>query len=81
MPVIATRVGAVPELMLDGETGLLVKAGDPYELAKSIATLIENEDLRRSFSVKAKEWAKKFTLESAVIRLEEMYGCTLRRNS
>jgi glycosyltransferase involved in cell wall biosynthesis len=81
VPVIATRVGAVPEMMLDGETGLLVKAGDPYELAKSIATLIENDDLRRRFSVKAREWAEKFTLESAVTRLEEIYGCTLMRNS
>jgi glycosyltransferase involved in cell wall biosynthesis len=78
VPVIATRVGAIPEMVLDRETGLLVKAGDPYELAKSIATLIENEDLRRHFSVKAREWAKKFTLESAVTRLEEVYRCTLQ---
>jgi len=81
VPVVATRVGAVPEMVLDGETGLLVKAEDPYELAKSIAVLIGNEDLRRSFSVKAREWAKKFTLESAVTRLEEMYEYALRRNS
>jgi glycosyltransferase involved in cell wall biosynthesis len=57
--VIATKVGAIPEIVLDGETGLLVKAGDPYELAKSITMLIENKDLRRHFSVKAREWAKK----------------------
>jgi glycosyltransferase involved in cell wall biosynthesis len=81
VPVIATRVGAVPEIVLDGETGLLVKAGDSYELAKSIIMLVKNDDLRRRFSMKAREWAKKFTLESAVTRLEEMYGCTLRRNS
>jgi glycosyltransferase involved in cell wall biosynthesis len=79
VPVIATRVGAVPEMVLDGETGLLVKAGDPYELAKSITMLIENEDLRRHFSVKAREWAKKFTLESAVTRLEEVYKYAFQR--
>ena len=82
VPVIATKVGAIPEIVLDDETGLLVKAGDPYELAKSITMLIENEDLRRHFSVKAREWAKKFTLESAVTRLEETYRCTFsKRNS
>jgi glycosyltransferase involved in cell wall biosynthesis len=58
VPVIATKVGAIPEIALDGETGLLIKAGDPYELAKSITMLIENEDLRRHFSMKAREWAK-----------------------
>jgi glycosyltransferase involved in cell wall biosynthesis len=73
VPVIATKVGAVSEMMLDGETGLLVKAGDPYELAKSIATLIENEDLRRRFSVKAREFAKNFTVERSVKKLERLY--------
>jgi glycosyltransferase involved in cell wall biosynthesis len=68
--------------VLDGETGLLVKAGDIYELAKSIITLVKNDDLRRRFSVKAREWAKKFTLESAITRLEEVYGCAFsKRNS
>jgi len=69
-------------MVLDGETGLLVKAGDPYELAKSMTMLIENEDLGRRFSVKAREWAEKFTLESAVTRLEEIYRFTFsKRNS
>ena len=78
VPVIATKIGAIPEIVLDGETGLLVKADDPCELAKSIIMLIENEDLRRHFSARAREWAKKFTLESAVTRLEEIYECILQ---
>jgi glycosyltransferase involved in cell wall biosynthesis len=81
VPVIATRVGAVSEMVLDGETGLLVKAGDPYELAKSIATLIENEDLRRRFSVKAREFAKNFTVERSVKKLEGLYYCILNKSS
>jgi glycosyltransferase involved in cell wall biosynthesis len=82
VPVIATRVGAVPEMVLDGETGLLVKAGDSYELAESIIMLVKNDDLRRRFSVKAREWAEKFTLELAVTRLEEAYECAFsKRNS
>lgn len=79
VPVIATRVGAVHEMVLDRKTGLLVKADNPYELAKSIAMLIENEDLRKHFSVKAREWTKNFTLESAVTRLEELYRCALQK--
>jgi glycosyltransferase involved in cell wall biosynthesis len=79
VPVVATRVGAVPEMMLDGETGLLVKAGDPYELAKSIIMLVKNDDLIKRFSVKAKEWAEKFTLESAVTRLEGIYRCAFSK--
>ncbi len=73
VPVIATRVGAVPEIVLNGETGILVKAGDEYELAKAIETLITNDELRICFSVKAREFAKNFTLEKAIDRLERIY--------
>jgi glycosyltransferase involved in cell wall biosynthesis len=81
VPVLTTKVGAIPEMVLDGETGLLIKPGDPYELAKSITMLIENEDLRRSFSTKAREWVKKFTLESSVTKLEEVYEYAFRESS
>jgi glycosyltransferase involved in cell wall biosynthesis len=79
VPVIATRVGAVHEMVLNGETGLLVKANDIYNLAKAIALLIENEDLRRNFSERAREWARRFTLESTITSLEETYKCVLRK--
>jgi glycosyltransferase involved in cell wall biosynthesis len=77
VPVIATKVGAVPEMVLNRKTGLLVRPNDTYELAKSIETLIVNEDLRRSFSEQAREWVKNFTLESAVTELEKVYSRTL----
>ncbi len=73
MPVIATKVGAVPEMIIDGETGLLVEAGNEHELAKAIETLIINDELRMHFSIKAREFAKSFTLEEAVGRLEDLY--------
>jgi glycosyltransferase involved in cell wall biosynthesis len=79
VPVIATRGGAVHEMVLNGETGLLVKANDIYNLAKAIALLIENEDLRRNFSERAREWARRFTLESTITSLEETYKCVLRK--
>jgi glycosyltransferase involved in cell wall biosynthesis len=39
-PVIASRVGAAPEIVLDGETGLLVQADDPTELVDAVASLL-----------------------------------------
>lgn len=79
VPVIATRVGAVPEMLIEGKTGLLVQPNNPHELAEAINTLIQNEDLRRKFSMKAREWAKNFTLESAVSKLDELYRCSIQR--
>ncbi len=62
-PIVASRVATIPEVVADGETGLLVPAGDPLALATALAELAEQpseaarfgeagrERLRRQFSV------------------------------
>ncbi len=45
--VAATRVGGVPEIVTDGETGLLTDRGDPRGMAEALARLIDDADLRR----------------------------------
>ena len=47
IPVVSTRVGGIPEAVLDGETGILVEPGDSEQLAQAIVTLIEDPVLRR----------------------------------
>ncbi len=42
LPVVATSVGGVPEIVLDGETGLLVKPNRPDELAAAVNTLLDD---------------------------------------
>lgn len=46
IPVVATDVGGIPELLIQGETGYLVPAKNPVELSKRISKLLEDEDLR-----------------------------------
>ena len=46
LPVVATTVGGVPELVLEGETGLLVPPGDPQALAGAIERLLDDSTLR-----------------------------------
>ena len=47
LPVVASRVGGVPEQVSDGETGLLVAPGDPLELAAALGRLAADPSLRR----------------------------------
>lgn len=47
IPVIATREGALPEIVEDGVTGLLVPSRDPAALARSLARLIADRDMQR----------------------------------
>ncbi len=47
VPVVATSVSGIPELVKNGETGLLVPSGQPEEMARAIKELLLNEDLRK----------------------------------
>ena len=48
VPVVATAVGGTPEVVVDGETGFLVPAGDPAALADRIGVLLADEARRRA---------------------------------
>ncbi len=49
-PVVATGVGGLPEVIKDGETGLLIEPDDPKALAEAILKLYNNEEMRKEFS-------------------------------
>jgi glycosyltransferase involved in cell wall biosynthesis len=46
-PVVTTHIGGIPELAVDGETALLVPAGNAAHLAGALAKVLENDVLRR----------------------------------
>jgi glycosyltransferase involved in cell wall biosynthesis len=47
LPVVATRAGGIPEIIRDGESGLLVEPGDSGALAEAICTVLGDPDLAR----------------------------------
>jgi glycosyltransferase involved in cell wall biosynthesis len=59
LPVVASAVGGVPELVVDGETGLLVPPGDPAALASALSRLVADPDLRRRLGAAGRERAEK----------------------
>jgi glycosyltransferase involved in cell wall biosynthesis len=58
LAVVATDVGAIPEQVVDGETGLLVPAGDPEALARSLQALLDDPDRRIAFGVAGRRRAE-----------------------
>jgi glycosyltransferase involved in cell wall biosynthesis len=57
IPAIATRVDGVPEVIRDGETGLLVPLGDSVALSDAIIALLADPLRRQAMGVAAREWA------------------------
>jgi glycosyltransferase involved in cell wall biosynthesis len=57
LPVVATRVGGVPEMVVDGERGLLV-GGDDAQLAAAIASLLDDPDRRHEMGVAVRRRAE-----------------------
>lgn len=72
-PVISTRVGGVPEVVLDGETGLLVPPHNPDVIARAIIKLALDKDLRTRMGQAGIEQARLFSLEKMVRRMVEFY--------
>src|SRR5262245_3788885 len=48
-PVVSTRLAGIPELVVDGETGMLISAGDSTALAQALEQLLGDPDLRLRF--------------------------------
>jgi glycosyltransferase involved in cell wall biosynthesis len=65
LPVVATRVGGVPELVVDGETGLLVPPADPRALAAALQRLLDEPELRARLGAAGRARVEKqFALDS-----------------
>ena len=74
LPVITTEAGALPELVSDGDNGLLVKPGDVSALAAAIKLLLEDKELRHRMGHTGREMAKrKFNWQQAARQTVEAY--------
>lgn len=71
--VAATRAGGIPEVIADGETGLLAEVRDPEGLGAAIARLITDRPLAARLASQAKERAAEFSVERMTDRTMEVY--------
>jgi len=68
LPVIASRIGGIPEYVEDGRTGLLFLPGDHHELTRCVQSLNEDSALYQKMSLEARAWAvEKFSADSSVL--------------
>jgi glycosyltransferase involved in cell wall biosynthesis len=74
IPVIASDVGGVSEVLWDDETGILVQSEDPVELASALKLLIANPDIRGCMGRQGRDFVKRnFPWNKTVERLDEIF--------
>jgi glycosyltransferase involved in cell wall biosynthesis len=75
LPVVATEAGGVPEIVVDGVTGILVPPDDPVTLAGAIDKLVADRDMCRDMGQKGRERAiEKYRLSDHLDRLESLFA-------
>ncbi len=73
--IVASRVGVVPEVLVDGEAALLVSAGDPGALADALGRLLGDPALRVRLATNARRLAEtRYSSRAVAARLAEIYG-------
>ena len=74
-PVVATKVGGNPDIILNGENGFLVPAGDSKQMASALKQLIEDDNLRARIGTSNRRKIEKcFSWTTAAERMERVYS-------
>jgi len=82
LPVVATRCGGIPDMIIDGQTGLLVEPGDPHALAAAMKRLFDDPALAQRLSKAARQhYFDQFSPEATTHRMIEVYRSVLNAST
>jgi glycosyltransferase involved in cell wall biosynthesis len=80
IPVVASAVGGVPQVIVSGKNGILVAPGKPEEIADALNTLSKNEGLRKRLAEEAKRTIRlKYNVDEWVKKVEAEYLRTIHK--
>jgi glycosyltransferase involved in cell wall biosynthesis len=79
LPVVASRVGGVPDIVHDGENGVLIDPASPAQLRDAILKLKADPTMRRAFGERGREFAKDFTYDVMCRKYFALYESVLER--
>ena len=81
LPVIATRIGGIPEVVSEGETGFLSEIGDVEKMAADTIKLLRDDDMRRAFGKRGRELAvERYSTEKIIPEYIAFYENVLHRS-
>jgi glycosyltransferase involved in cell wall biosynthesis len=79
LAIVGSRVGGIPEILVDGDTGLLVEPGRPRELVESVSRLLGDETLRRRLGDNARERVRsQYSFTGQSLRYQALFDSLMR---
>jgi L-malate glycosyltransferase len=79
VPVLATNVGGIPEVVEDGETGFLFEVGDVDRMAEAAMRVLTDDGLRGALGRNGRMVAARFATEKIIPQYEELYRSVINR--
>jgi glycogen synthase len=76
-PVIASAVGGIVDMVVDGVTGLLVAPGEVSALAQAISSVLRDPRAAQGFGAAGRDRAREFTVSAVVERIERLYASAI----
>lgn len=77
LPIVATSVGGVPDIVVDGNTALLVPRSNPGAMAKALARLLDDENLRTNLGANARRAALDYDPQKSCDFIRQLYDQVL----
>jgi glycosyltransferase involved in cell wall biosynthesis len=81
IPVVGTSVGGLRDLVIQGETGMLVEPQSPKRLADALYTILNDSELAHSITVSAKRKVAKYTWATLTSAYESLYARAIAGNA
>jgi len=72
-PIVASKVGGIPDLVKHGHNGFLVAPGDANGLSLAIKKLIEDEQLRLEMGARGRTMARDYGVEEMIKKIDDLY--------
>ncbi len=79
LPIVASRVGGIPDLVKDGKNGLLVPPADAPALAKAISDLLKDKEKRNRMGEAGKKMCRPYSAEAMVEQIDDLYKELLKK--
>lgn len=78
-PVVATNIGGIPEVIVDGQTGLLVEPQNSQSLASATINLLKDRDYALALGENGKQRFSQFDSKTMIDKIEELYDYCLEK--